>query len=382
MGCVVKKILIVTTISGFLPQFEKNDVKILQEYGYEIHYASNFNNPIYYCNQEQLREQGIVLHQIDIDKSPLSIVRNVKAFFSIRHIIKSEKINAVHCHNPVGGVVGRLATVGLRKRPYVIYTAHGFHFYKGAPWKNWVLYYTAEKLMARFTDQIVTINKEDLELARKFKLRKNGKVDKICGVGVDNTRFVRNEAQNALIRGQLNIPIDAFHIVTAAELNDNKNQAVIIEAIAELGRSNVYYSICGSGPNEEVFKKLIKEKNLEKQVKLLGYRNDMPDILSAADCFAFPSKREGLGIAAVEALLCGVPVIGADNRGTREYLRDDSNGIVCKSNKKEGYVKAIRALMDNPNLRRRYSQTCRDSAIRFTTNEVDRVMRAVYQNIK
>lgn len=377
----MKKILIITTISGFLPQFEQNDVNILKENGYEVHYASNFKNPIYYCDKEALRKQGIVLHQIDIAKSPLNIRRNLKAFWQIRSVMKKEKIDAVHCHNPMGGVVGRLATIGLKHRPYVIYTAHGFHFYKGAPLQNWILYYTAERFLARFTDQIITINTEDCKRAKKFHLHKGGSVDMIHGVGVNAERYVYKQELREQMRQELNIPGDAFHIVTAAELNDNKNQTVVIEAIAEIGRKDIYYSICGKGPKEQELRDLIKERGLEGQIRLLGYRTDMENVLSSADCFAFPSIREGLGIAAVEALMCQVPLITADNRGTREYLVEDVNGIMCHRNSVDSYRKAIMRLLEHKNTRKRYRMACRESAMKFAITEVDKDMRKIYDRV-
>ena len=127
----MKKVLIITTISGFLPQFEKNNVKLLHEAGCEIHYASNFKNPIYTFNEEDLKAQGIRLHQIDIAKSPFKFGTNLRAVRQLLRIIRENDIEIVHCHNPMGGVAGRVAAGLSKRKPYVIYTAHGFHFYQG-----------------------------------------------------------------------------------------------------------------------------------------------------------------------------------------------------------------------------------------------------------
>ena len=134
----MKKALVITTISGFLPQFEMNDVHILQEYGYQVHYASNFNNPVYSVDKEKLKNEGIILHHIDIEKSPFALKANYKALKQLRRIIDNENINLIHCHNPMGAVTARLAAKCSHKNPYVMYTAHGFHFYQGAPVKNWL----------------------------------------------------------------------------------------------------------------------------------------------------------------------------------------------------------------------------------------------------
>ena len=374
----MKKVLFVTTISGFLPQFEYNDVKILQEMDCEVHYASNFDHPVYTCDREKLIKDGIILHQIDVEKSPKKIRANFRAIRQLRRIVDDEKIDIIHCHNPMGGVSARLAGAFSRRHPYVIYTAHGFHFYKGAPLLNWLLYYTAERFCARMTDQIVTINREDLERAKHFPLRRRDAVSQIHSVGVDRVRFDERPEIKEEKRRKLKIPQDAFHIVTAAELNDNKNHRVVIEAIKNIRDQNIYYSICGKGPLEQDLKDLIWRENLDRNIRLLGYRTDMDEILQTADCFAFPSKREGLGVAAVEALLCGVPLIVADNRGTKEYARTNYNSVVCRANSPEDFEEAIRFLKNNPGEREQLAKRCRVSAMGFTREEVEKVMRRVY----
>lgn len=166
--------------------------------------------------------------------------------------------------------------------------------------------------------------------------------------------------------------------MTAAELNENKNQKVVIEALARLNDDNIYYSICGKGPNEDNLRALIKSKGLEERVRLLGYRTDMDEILQTADVFAFPSIREGLGVAAVEALMCNIPVIAADNRGTREYVSDGSNGIVCSYDDAEEFKDAIELLYKDSAYRERMADRCRASVSQFTVEEVEKTMIQVY----
>lgn len=377
----MKNVLIVTTISGFLPQFEKNDVKILKEYGYTVHYASNFKNPVYEFDRDGLIEMGLKLHHIDIQKSPGHFRENIRAFRQLRQVIEKEKIQVLHCHNPMGGVIGRCAAASVKEKPYVLYTAHGFHFYDGAPLKNWLFFYTAERGLAHVTDQIITINQEDNRRARNLPLRTGGVAVQIHGVGVDAGRFCLRPELRAAKRKELGIGEREFHIVTAAELNGNKNQRTVIEAIAELNRTDIRYSICGKGPWEERLKELISHLHLEGQVQVLGYRTDMEEILQTADCFAFPSRREGLGIAAIEALLCGVPLIAADNRGTREYTVPDVNGILCRADDVGAYAKAIERLYTDRPYRADLASGCRASAGPFVTEEVEKTMRSVYRRV-
>lgn len=383
----MKRVLFVTTISGFLPQFEKNDVKLLKQMGCQIHYASNFTNPIYAFDKTELEKNEVALHQIDIEKSPAKINKNIKAIKQLIKIIDENDIDIVHCHNPMGGVAARIAARAGKRKPQVIYTAHGFHFYKGAPIMNWLLFYAAERFLARYTDIIVTINREDYIRAKKFRLKKNGEVYLIHSVGVDKEKFAPRPELRETKRAELGIPADAFHIVTAAELNENKNQKLVIEAVAALKNKskidadkayNIYYTICGKGPNEDKLRELIKAYGLENNVSLLGYRTDMDEILQTADVFAFPSIREGLGVAAIEALMCNVPLIAADNRGTREYVSDGNNGIVCRYDAVDEFEEAIELLYGNTAYRKRMADRCRESVKKFTIEEVEKTMTKVY----
>ncbi len=377
----MKKALIVSSTGGFLSQFLENDVKILQEKGYEVHYASDFNNPVYEFDPELLKQEGIVLWPITLHKKPWHIMTNAKGLSQLSQIIKEENISLVHCHNPVGGMLGRLAGFFSGKKPYVIYTAHGFHFFKGAPLSYWLIFYPVERFLAHFTDMIITINREDYDRASRFFLKRGGCVELLHGVGLNTERFHPRENIRAEVRYELGIPDNAFHIVTAAELNGNKNQMVILKAINKLADKNIYYSICGRGGNCEALAEYIENNNLASTCKLRGYRTDMERILQSADVFAFPSKREGFGMAAVEALGCGVPVIAADNRGTREYMKNGENGIVCDADDYEAFANAIYTLQHDESLRKTYSQRALALSHDFTKDAANLTMRQIYNKI-
>lgn len=378
---VLKKVLIVTSIGGFLSKFEMNDVHILQEYGWEVHYASNFQNPVYELDWDELLKEKIHAHPIPIEKSPIHLAANFRAFRQVRRLIDREGIDLIHCHNPMGGVVARLAARFSRRKPRVIYTAHGLHYYEGAPKINWLLFYPVERALARCTNCIITINSEDCESAKKLHLRQGGIVRQIHGVGVDMERFQPRPEMREVVRSGLGIPEDGFHIVTAAELNENKNQSLVIQALKRLNDRGIYYTICGKGPCRQRLEELIRQNGLEDRVRLLGYRTDMEDILQSADCFAFPSRREGLGIAAVEALACGIPVIASDNRGTKEYMQDGINGIVCPSDDLNVLCKALRKFRTDPAYRARLGAQCRPSVARFDISDTDARMRSIYKEV-
>ncbi len=375
-----KRALIISTVCGFLWQFERNDVRLLQENGYEIHYASNFGNPVYTYDKNAYDRMGIITHHIPIQKSPGCWKENRKALKVLTEIIKKENIQLIHCHTPMGGVLGRLAGKRAGTGVYVIYTAHGFHFYQGAPRKNWLFYFRAEKFLARMTDGIVTINQEDYENARKFHMKKNGKVYKIPGVGLDLKKFFPRKNKRAEIRMKYSIPEDAFCMVTAANLDPEKNHDTVLKALAQRNDKQIYYVICGNGPEKQSLQDLTKQYGLEGQVYFLGFQEHMEDVLQAADVFVFPSLREGLGMAALEALACGIPVIAADNRGTREYMKNGKNGYLCEGTNVYQYAQAIKKLKENPDLREKMGEAGCETAQRFALSQTELVMRQVYRD--
>ena len=370
----MRQVLLVATVGGFVPQFEMNDVKLLKELGYNIHYVANFDNKMYSYDENLLKEQGVITHHVAIDKSPFKIGRNKKAYREIKDIIDRENIDLVHCHTPVGGLLARLAASGSRRKPKVIYTAHGFHFYKGASLWNWCTYYLVERVLARKTDVIITINQEDFNNAKKFHLRDNGKVFKIPGVGLDLGRFALNDSEALGEQAEQ----DKIRLVTIGELNENKNHKVVIEALRNLGRSDIYYDIYGRGNSEEYLRELVKQLDMEKYIHINGYTSNPEQVLKKADAFVFPSLREGLGMAALEAMACGVPVIAYDNRGTREYMKDGTNGVVCYTNSPGEYEKAIKRLADSSKLRQNMGKCARKTAEGYGVSRTEEIMREIY----
>ncbi len=373
----MRRVLIVTSIGGFLPQFLMGDVRVLQELGYEVHYASNLKNRVYPFHRETLREDGIHLHQVNICKKPWHFIANGLALFRLIRIIRREDIQLVHCHNPVGGLLGRLAAWLSGRRPTVIYTAHGFHFFTGAPLIYRLLFYPAEWVLAGMTDVLITINHEDEERAQRLPVRGDRRF-RIPGAGCSPVRFRPRPELRDSMRRELHVPESAFHLVSASEINDNKNLRVILDAMKLLGDQDVIYSICGRGPGRERLRDELRTLGLEDRVRFLGYRTDMERVLMSADCFVFPSRREGFGMAAVEALSCGIPVIASDNRGTREYMRDGENGFVCPAEDPAAFAEAIGRLKEDPELRARLSGEAVRSADAWTIDRTEDILRLVY----
>ncbi|MBQ8632501.1 MAG: glycosyltransferase family 4 protein [Lachnospiraceae bacterium] len=323
----MRKILMVAHYSRFLVQFEMNDVRLLQEAGVEVHYATNYEKEDMYDEApNKIVEAGVILHQIDFVRSPYRIKENVNAYQQLKKLMEQEKFDGVHCHTPMGGMLARLAAKTTKTTP-VIYTAHGFHFYKGAPILNWILYYPIEKILSKWTDVLITINVEDYICAKdKMSSRK---VEHIPGVGVDVERYDTYIFDKDEWRKSLEIHSDATVFVSVGELNRNKNHETAIRAFLQAEIPNSYYLICGDGELKSRLMEIIREKHAENQVRLLGFCENIPEILKGSDVFVFPSIREGLGLAAIEAMAAGLPVIASKMRGSKEYITPDVTGSFC-----------------------------------------------------
>ena len=384
-----KHILIITTTNDFLCKFEQENVKILQRLGFIVHYATNINEPQYISDKEKILKMGVQIHHIEIARSPFMFNDNQKALRQLLLIIKNYHIQVIHCHTPVGGVLGRLAGKLFKERKLiVIYTAHGFHFYKGAPFINHLIYYQVERKLARYTDILIVINEEDYRNALRFHLKKNGHVYKIPGVGLNRNKFKPLSHEKKIIyRAQLGIKEDEFFLVSVGELNENKNHRIVLEALVKMREthkdiSKIKYIICGDGFYHERIQQWITEMKLDNIVTLYGYCTNIPQIVGCADAMIFPSKREGLGMAGLEALSMGIPVIASDNRGTREYMEHGKNGFVYSFDDVDGFVEGIQLIMQLSSQKRKEMQiSCIDSVKPFDKLYAHALMKRIYLGV-
>lgn len=368
-----KKALIVATVIEFITGFEMNDIRLLQELGYQVSCATNLDNPVDQDRIEQLRENGVRIYNIPFSRSPIS-KQNIYAYKELRNLMHKERFDMMHCHTPVGGVLGRIAA-HKEHVPHILYTAHGFHFYNGAPLKNWLIFYPVEKILSHYTDTLITINNEDYELAcAKFKAKENARIP---GVGIDLKRFSPKHDTDDSIRKELGITRENRIILSVGELNENKNHRLIISALAKYGDKNIHYVIAGSGITDKKNRILAKELGVSKQVHFLGYRTDIPELDNVADVFAFPSIREGLGLAAIEALACGTPVIGMNTRGINEYVKDGVTGYLFNNDVDsccEAIVNCLKLKEDSL-----LSAHCMDEAKKYDFQNSQIIMKTLYE---
>lgn len=368
------KILYVTTISLTMNSFFKPHIEMLVREGNHVDIACNFND---LAADKLYIELGCNAYQIDFSRSPLS-PDNIRAYKQLKKVIEEGKYDIVHCHTPNAAAITRLVCKKFRKTTNlkVFYTAHGFHFYKGAPKLNWMIYYPVEKYCAKYTDKLLTINQEDFELAKaKFSAKE---VCYVPGVGIDLSRFENIEIDKKEKRREIGVPTDAFLLLSVGELNENKNHQVIIRALAKLNNPEIHYAVAGVGDKKDYLLSLANELGVSKQVHLLGYRKDIPQLCAATDVFCFPSIREGLGLAAVEAMASGLPVIAADNRGTNEFVIPNKNGYLCKYNDIDGFANAISKFTENRSLKEQFSGEAVKAVKRYHLDNVIEVMRGIY----
>ena len=364
------KCLYVATVTEHIKAFHIPYLKWLKDQGWEVHVATNGDEPIPYCDKK---------HNISIQRSPFK-PGNIKAYFQLNAILKKEKYDLIHGHTPMGGALARLCSKKHRKTgTKIIYTAHGFHFYKGAPLINWLLYYPMEKWLSRYTDALITMNSEDYELAQR-KMRAK-KIYCISGIGVDIDRFSISSAGTEAKRAELGIPSNATVALSIGELIRRKNHETVIRAINKMKDANLFYVVCGRGVLMEKLTALCIELNVEDRVMLLGYRTDTAELLHMSDLFLFPSFQEGLPVALMEAMSAGLPCIVSGIRGNVDLIKHEIGGLLCSATDVDEYCSAITRLAEDENLRRDMGSSNKNTIKKFDLSVVMEQMIRVYGEV-
>ena len=312
------------TTAAMSEQFNKNNILLLEELGFEVHVAGNWyvGNPISNERLEQFkvwlgRHHAKWIH-ISATRNPGDLKKNINAYRQVVKLIKAYHYEFIHCHTPVGSVLARIAAHFTNTK--IIYTAHGFHFYEGAPILNWLIYYPVEKFLSRWTDILVLINKEDYVRAKRNFFAK--RTEYVPGVGIDLKKFSSYTVDREKKREELGVKSGDFLMLSVGELIPRKNHSLVIQGISQLKNPRIKYFICGKGELESQLINMIKTSKVENQVCLLGFREDIDELCQAADVFVLPSKQEGVSLALMEAMACKVPILCSAIRGNVDLIND------------------------------------------------------------
>ena len=361
----MKKVLFIATVQSHIMNFHIPYLKLWQDKGYEVHVATNMDTKKY--DNVDTIVSNIIWNNIDFDRSPFS----KNTFIALKQLINLMNINRyelIHVHTPVGGILGRMAAKITNTRN-VVYTAHGFHFYKGAPLKNWIIYYPIEKLMAKYTDALITMNEEDYQLAKsKFKTRIKDNIFKVNGVGIDLNKYSIPDVKNIEFKRSLGLKDDDFIITVVAELIERKNHKQIILAMEYLAKhySNIKALFVGDGELYDSIANDIKNRGLESNIKLLGFRKDVDKILNITDIIGLFSHHEGLPKNIMEGMAAKKPIVCTRIRGNIDIIQNEKNGYLVEVNDIDDTVKKIEKLkakidnIDNDNF---------DHKINFRTDD-------------
>ena len=372
----MKKVLFVATVvKTHIMEFHIPYLQMFKENGWETAVAArnDYENPtdcvIPYCD---------TYYDIPFERNPVK-PGNIKAYKELKRVIDNGGYDIIHCHTPVGAMLTRFAAKQARKNgTKVFYTAHGFHFYKGAPAVNWLVYYPIERWMAHYTDVLITINKEDYERAKAFKA---GKVCYVPGVGIDLKKFNVGYAEKEQKRKEIGVAVDDFVLLSVGELIPRKNHEVVIRALSVLKKADklehLKYVICGRGSCEFELKRLASELGVEGYIRFLGYRTDVSEICNSADLFVFMSHQEGLPVALMEAMACGLPAICSNIRGNTDLIDDGITGLISNSTP-EALAEAINKMRSDTVLRDSLASSALQKVKQFDLSSVEDAMAQIY----
>ena len=371
----MKKVLLVATVQSHIGQFHRPLAEVLHNHGYEVHVAAHDN--LYLKNGLKLDFADKVF-DVPFSRSPKS-KDNVEAYKRLKQILDNDHYEVVHCNTPMGGFVTRLAARNARKKgTKVFYTAHGFHFYDGAPKKTWLIYYPIERFFSRMTDTLITITREDYKLAsEKFHCH----IEHMHGVGVDGKRYFKASAEEKMaMRKKMGYSVTQKLILCIGELNQNKNQTMAIKAMHKVVEQfpDALLILAGNGPREEFLKEFIRQEGLEKNIQMIGYVTNLQDYQHIVDVQVCCSKREGLPLNVVESMLSGNPVVASLNRGHRELIENGKTGYIVAVDDSEKMAEKVLLMLQDEKQKQYIETNAMMFAQQYTFDNVKKELKAIY----
>ncbi|SDZ63327.1 Glycosyltransferase involved in cell wall bisynthesis [Evansella caseinilytica] len=369
------KILFVTTISNTVNAFLIPHMKLLIDQGNQVDVAFNLVAEVH----PDIKKLGCNIHQVAFQRHPARVA-NFRAYRKIRNIILKEQYQIVHVHTPVAAFLTRLA---CRNIPDVriLYTAHGFHFYQGAPFINWAVYHTLEKIAANWTDGLITMNEEDYAHAGKLPLRKKQAVYNVNGVGLDLEKFIPQTIdRKKSLRAAYGYNDEDFILICVAELSARKNQEMLIRVVSRLKEiiPDIKLLLAGEGSCFQRYKSLVHRLGVEKHVEFLGYRNDVDKLMTLSDIAVSAALHEGLPVNVMEAMATGLPLVVTDTRGNRDLVRHGVNGYVTPVTDDEQFAAAVEKLYRSEERRSKLGEESIQAIQNYSLQEVMTQMSEVY----
>lgn len=354
--------------------FSRVSLYTANQLGWELYMGINRNHP----NLIKSKEFDIKFYDQHCYRNIFAISDNIKAYKNLCNYLKNNpQIEVIHCNTPIGGVVGRLA--GRRFKKKIIYTAHGFHFFKGAPILYRTVFKWVEQWLARYTDVLITINNEDFEAAKNFHLKEGGVIVRVDGVGIDLTQY--NDVESRDIQLDLELPHDSIIAICMGDLVKRKNFETSIRALALCTNPCLHYLICGEGNEISKLKELAKSLGVMNQVHFLGFRRDIKKLLKISNMFLFSSMQEGLPRSTMEAMAMGLPCICSDIRGNRDLIDNEKGGFLISPKNSEGFAKAITTLIENPALANEMGEYNKEKIKQFDIELVKGQMLKIFENV-
>lgn len=373
----VKKVLLVATVQSHIAQFHRPLAEVLHEHGYEVHVAANDN--LHLKNGLKL-DFADKVYNVPFSRSPKSL-DNITAYKRLKQILDNEHYEVVHCNTPMGGIVTRLAAREARNKrgTKVFYTAHGFHFYSGAPKSSWITYYPIERYFSKMTDKLITITTEDYKLATdKFYCP----IEHMHGVGVNGERYYKcTEEEKIALREKMGYANKQKLILCIGELNQNKNQTMAIEAMHKVVKKypDALLILAGNGPQEAFLKSFVLQEGLERNVQMIGYVTNLEDYQHIVDVQVCCSKREGLPLNVVESMLSGNPVVASMNRGHRELIKDGCTGFLVAVDDSDTMAEKILLLLQNEEMKASIEVKALEFAQQYTFVNVKKELECIYE---
>lgn len=375
-----KNALIATNTIGMF-HFLWSDIDMLNEMGYKV-YALADNSAGENHTLRILKGKNVEFIDARIDSNSF-LSKNNRAFYrQVCRLLAERHFSLVHCHTTAVGLFVRLAARKYRKNgTKVIYTTHGLPYSPLSSRKLFFVCNTLERFASRFCDAIITVNRQDYGYMKATHCRN---VYQISGVGLDCDRFSNVTVDRDAYRRQLGVPVGKTAVLAVGRLVAYKNQSIIVKAIGALpDKDNFVFVVCGhETTSDPVAQQLIMlSRELGVETVFIGFHNDMPEVIAAcADIGAMPSLREGLGMAGLEMMCEGVPLVGSNVQGIPEYLVDGETGFLCDPFSVDDFSRGIRQLSD-PSLRAAMKPKCQAMAQKFSIAVSTAQRRKIYQSI-